>query len=113
MKKISISFAIIIFFTTGLYAVQVTFYMGKATVIRDGKTIRVKTGLEIKSGDVIKTGNKGLVELVYKDKSRVIIREKSTVRIGSSTIDKSESPALILGSLTSKFKKIQKGSHRV
>lgn len=113
MKKILMVLTAVLILAGSAHAVQVAFYMGKATIIRNGKSIPVKTGLEVKSGDIIQTGPQGLVELVYNDNSRVIVREKSRVRIGTQSIHDSENPALILGVVTGKFQKIMKGSHKI
>ncbi len=112
-KKVVLVFSFVMLFSVMAHAIQVSFYMGDVKIIRQGKAVRITTGIQLQSGDIIKTGSNGMVEIVYSDNSKVIVREKSTVRIGSPSLKKSENPALILGSVTGKSQKIAHGSHKI
>jgi hypothetical protein len=89
-------------------ALSVTFHAGDVKIIRRSRKIPIKMGTKLRTGDIIKTGKNGIVEIVYKDRSKIIIREKSTVKIGNSAIKNSNNTALLLGNITAKFSKLQK-----
>jgi hypothetical protein len=44
---------------------------GDAVIEREGETIPINTGMEIKEADVVKTGRKGTVGLVFSDDTRI------------------------------------------
>ncbi len=54
-----------------------------------------------------------MVELRYTDGSKIKIHEKSSARIGSMKIKKSDDISLISGNLTGKFSKLKRGKHKV
>jgi hypothetical protein len=113
LKRSMLAVIFVLSFSLMAQAIQVSFYMGEVTIIRNGKSIAVTTGIHLYSGDIITTGSTGMVEIVYSDNSKVIVREKSRVRIGSASVRDSENPALLLGSVTGKFQKLARGSHKI
>ena len=113
---ISFNRKIILFFITIIliipvygYSIHVSFYLGKVTLIRDGRRIKVSMNDVIKSGDIVKTGRGAQATLSYNDNSRITISSNTTARIGSKNIKGSDDIALISGNLTGKFAKISKG----
>lgn len=113
LTRIFMVIALIMSFSVIAHAIQLSFYTGEVKILRNGKHVRVSTGIELLSGDVIQTGASGLAEIVYGDNSRIIVRENSRVRIGTASIKGSEGAALILGRLTGKFEKLADGSRRL
>jgi len=95
------------------YSMKISFFLGQASVTRDGKTASIKSGDIIKDGDLIKTGKGGIVEVLYDDNSKITIRENTVVQIGSKNIKGSSDLTVIAGEITGKFGKLKKGVHRI
>jgi len=110
---IAIVFCAMLMVPLHLMALTVSFYIGDVSAVRDNKNITITMGTEVNSGDIIKTGTKSTVELVYQDGSKITIQEKSTVRVGSHNVKDSESVSLISGNISGKFEKLKKGSHKI
>ena len=70
-------------------------------------------GTVLQEGDLINTGKGGVVELLYKDGSKVTIKQKSSAKVGSATVKGSSNVSLISGKLTGKFSKLKKGKRKV
>ena len=117
LKTKVIALGIISFFLilpeTGFSAVKISFYLGKVKIHRKGRIINARRGTTLKSGDIIKTGGGAIAELRYSDGSKIKIHEKSSARIGSTRIKKSDDISLISGNLTGKFSKLKRGRHKV
>ncbi len=95
------------------YSMTVSFYLGKVKLIRGGKTVKMRKGLTVGNGDVIKTGKGAIVELKYSDKSKVSIKPHSTVKIGSQYAKGSEGVSIVSGRIVGKFVKLKKGKHKL
>lgn len=96
-----------------LAAVEISFFVGDATLLRAGKSIPVETGMKLQSGDVIHTGAGSETQVLFDDGSVVRLKERTTVRIGSSGIEGSSDVAVSRGSVTAKFAKIKKGEKKI
>lgn len=103
---------VIIFFAASLNAAQLSFYIGDITLTRDGKQVQISSGIELKSGDIIKTGAGSSADISYKDGSKISIKEKSSAAIGNSGIKDSDDVALSSGNLFAVFKKMGKDSKK-
>jgi hypothetical protein len=68
--------------------------------------------MEFKSGDIIKTGSNSNADILYKDGSKISIKEKSTATIGNAGIKGSENAALSSGNLFAVFKKMGKDQEK-
>lgn len=95
------------------FSMKISFFLGQATVTRDGKSAAVKSGDIIKDGDVIKTAKGGIVEVLYDDSSKITIQENTVVQIGSKNIKGSSDVTIIAGTINGKFGKLKKGVHRI
>ena len=95
------------------FSMKISFFLGQATVTRNGKSAAVKSGDIIKDGDVIKTAKGGIVEVLYDDSSKITIQENTIVQIGSKNIKGSSDVTIIAGTINGKFGKLKKGVHRI
>lgn len=95
------------------FPMKISFFLGQASVTRDGKTAAVKSGDIIKDGDVIKTAKGGIVEIQYDDSSKITIQENTIVQIGSKNIKGASDITIIAGTINGKFGKLKKGVHRI
>ena len=61
----------LLFFTSMASAAEFVGFVksleGQATVLRDGKAKEAAVGMEIKEGDIVKTGTEGSVGLIFSD----------------------------------------------
>ncbi len=112
-KKLIISIFFTLFLPALAYPIHISFYIGDVTALRQGKRINISMGTNMESGDIIKTGRGGTVSLVYKDGSKITLKEKSKIKIGSKSIPGSDNVTLIAGNLNGKFTKLKKGSKKV
>lgn len=112
MKKIFTATALIIFSTCYLHAAQISFFVGDVSVTRDNKILPVSSGMELKSGDIIKTGSGSNAEITYKDRSKIAIKEKSTVTVGNSGIKDSDNVSLSSGNIFATFLKMGKDNKK-
>ncbi len=95
------------------YSMTISFYLGKVKLIRGGKAIKMKKGLSVGNGDIIKTGKGSIVELKYTDNSKVSIKPHTTVKIGSKHVEGSEGVSVVSGRIVGKFVKLKKGRHKL
>ncbi len=95
------------------FSMKVSFFLGKATVTREGKSTAVKSGEIIKDGDIITTAKGGIVEVQYEDYSKITIQENTIVQIGSQKIKGASDITVIAGEIKGKFGKLKKGVHRI
>ena len=108
-----LSVLFLILFPAAGFSMKISFFLGQATVTRDGKSTAVKSGDLIKDGDVIKTAKGAIVEVLYDDSSKITIQENTIVQIGSKNIRSSSDVTIIAGSINGKFGKLKKGVHRI
>lgn len=114
LHKIIFTFVIILMLIPVMgFSMKISFFLGQATVTRDGKTAAVKSGDIIKDGDVIKTAKGGIVEVLYDDNSKITIQENTIVQIGSKNIKGASDVTIIAGTINGKFGKLKKGVHRI
>lgn len=117
MKTINRNVFIFIFFLIFIpaagFSMKISFFLGQATVTRDGNSAAVKSGDIIKDGDVIKTSKGAIVEVLYDDTSKITIQENTIVQIGSKNIKNSSDITIIAGTINAKFGKLKKGVHRI
>ncbi len=109
----SVCLIIFLLFPVMGYSMKVTFFLGQATVTRDGKAASIKVGDLIKEGDVIKTAKGGIVEVVYDDNSKITIQENTIVQIGSKNVKGSSDITVVAGEIKGKFGKLKKGVHKI
>ncbi len=95
------------------YSMKVTFFLGKSTLTRNGKTINLKVGDNVSSGDIIKTTKNAVVELQYDDTSKITIKGDTVVQIGNKHVKNSGDVAVISGQVSGKFVKLKKGEHKL
>jgi hypothetical protein len=95
------------------YSMKVTFFLGTSTLTRNGKTINLKIGDNVSSGDIIKTAKNGVVELQYDDTSKITIKGDTVVQIGNKHVKDSGDVAVISGQVSGKFVKLKKGEHKI
>ncbi len=95
------------------YSMKVTFFLGTSTLTRNGKTVNLKMGDNVSSGDIIKTAKNGIVELLYDDTSKITIKGNTIVQIGNKNIKDSGDVAVISGEVSGKFVKLKKGEHKL
>ncbi len=109
LKIVLLSLILFLITEADVYTMQVNFYIGKVSLIRNNRKSKLSMGAYLHSGDIIKTGRRSQVILTYKDRSRITIMENSTARIGSKNIKGSDDVALISGNISGKFTKLAKG----
>ena len=112
IKIIMTGLLILLLFPCFAYSMKVSFFLGKSTVIRNGKTATLNLGDIVGDGDVIKTGKGSMVELLYDDKSKITIKENTVVQIGSLKVKGSSDIAVISGEVMGKYKKLKKGEYK-
>lgn len=95
------------------YPIHISFYIGNVTALRQGKKINISMGTTMEAGDIVRTGRGGTVTLVYKDGSKITVKEKSMIKIGSKNIPGSDSVTLIAGNLSGKFSRLKKGRKKI
>jgi hypothetical protein len=94
------------------HALEVTFFVGQVSIERSGANIgKVSIGTKVQQNDIIKTGKKSGLTLLYKDGSEVKMSENSSIKIGKMLLDTDVAPAVVVsGIVTTKFSKLAKGS---
>ncbi len=112
IKTLVTGLLILVLFPCFAYSMKVSFFLGKSTVTRDGKTANLSLGDIVGNGDVIKTGKGAMVELLYDDKSKITIRENTVVQIGSLNVKGSLDIAVISGEVMGKYNKLKKGEYK-
>ena len=107
MKKFFVLFlfTLVPFITEGA---QVVFYAGNVEVVRNAKKMPITTGAALQTGDVITTGSKSIVQIIYDDDSKIEVLENTSVMIGSADIKGSDNVVLISGAVKGKFAKLAK-----
>ena len=114
INKFMLTFVVLFMMFPALaFSMKISFFLGKATVTRNGKTAGVKSGDIIKEGDVIRTPKGGIVEVLYDDNSKITIQQNTVVRIGSKNVKGSSDVTVIAGEIKGKFGKLKKGVHRI
>lgn len=113
LKIIMAGILLLSFFPVYGYPMKVTFFLGKPTLTRKGKTVTLKVGDNVSNGDIIKTAKNGVVELLYDDTSKITIKGNTIVQIGSKNVKDSGDVAVISGEVTGKFVKLKKGEHKL
>ena len=63
---------------------------GGATLTRNGETITVVTGMEIKQADIVKTDRQGTVGLVFSDDTRISMGPKTEIAVDDYLFEPSE-----------------------
>lgn len=109
MKCIMITLIVLVLPVSG-YSIHVSFFLGDVKLIRNGGTLSINMGDVLENGDVIETGNRSEATLLYKDDSKIVVKENSKIQIGSKSMKDSDDVALISGNLTGKFTKLAKDS---
>jgi len=66
---------------------QVTGIKGKATLLRETKSSILTIGFKLEKSDIIKTGEKAKVQIIFEDKTIVTIGKKSTLDIEEYLFD--------------------------
>ena len=94
-------------------AAQVSLFVGKVTLLRDGKKTPVRVGNKLHTGDVIKTGKDSLMEIKDNIGGTIKILAMSIMTIGSKKIAGSDSLSLIMGDLSAMFTKLKRGSTKI
>ncbi len=113
LKIIIAGFLLLTLFPIYGYSMKVTFFLGKSTLTRNGKTINLKVGDNVSNGDIIKTTKNGVVELQYDDTSKITIKGDTVVQIGNKLVKGSGDVAVISGQVSGKFVKLKKGEHKI
>jgi len=113
LKIITISILLLAMFPVFGYSMAVTFFLGTATLTRNGKTVDLKVGDVVANGDIIRTGKNGIVELLYDDSSKITIKGDTVVQIGNKNIKDSGDVAVVSGEVSGKFVKLKKGEHKL
>lgn len=54
---------------------------GKATILRDGKTLTVVKGMEIQKADIVTTGRQGHLGLVFSDDARISMGPNTQIAV--------------------------------
>lgn len=104
--------ALMLMLPAAVYPVEISFFLGNATLVRSGKQNPVAVGKTLRTGDLLKTGKGSFLEVSYPDGSRIKLNESSSATIGSKNISGSDRVSLISGSATGSIKKLLKGSAR-
>lgn len=112
-KHLLLSLLIVLLLPGIGYSIHVSFYIGNVTALRDGKRINISMGTTLESGDIIKTGKGGTISLAYKDGSKLTVKEKSSIKIGSKNIPGSDNVTLLAGNLNGKFTRLKKGRKKI
>ncbi len=113
--KTVISLIVLIAFAAAvpLYSAEVTFFLGKVDAKRHGRVFNVSMGAKLEAGDYIETGSRSTLEISYNDGSRITVKEKSAVRIGTPSVPSSESITVVSGNVRGRFAKLKKGTNKV
>lgn len=110
IKAITYFLSAFIILPSAVYPVEISFFLGNNTLVRNGKQNPVAVGKKLMTGDYLKTGKGSFLEIVYPDGSKIKINESSCATIGSKNIAGSDRVSLISGSATGSIKKLLKGS---
>jgi hypothetical protein len=54
---------------------------GGAVITRNGETITIVTGLEIKQADILKSGSQGAVGLIFSDDTRISMGPNTEIAV--------------------------------
>jgi hypothetical protein len=108
MRKIFYITAFILLSACYLNAAQLSFFIGDVSVTRGGKLLQTSSGMELQSGDILKTGSGSTADIMYKDGSKISIKDKSTATIGNAGIKGSDNVSLSSGNIFATFKKMGK-----
>lgn len=108
MRKLISITAFILISAGAINAAQLSFFIGDVSLTRAGKQLQISSGMELKPGDILKTGAGSNADIMYKDGSKISIKEKSAATIGNPGIKDSENVSLSSGNLFAVFKKIGK-----
>jgi len=107
MKSLILTISLLI--STGLFAAQnaavVTLIRGQVELLTLGKTENLIKDAWVKEGDVVKTGEKSFVKLVFVDKSQMNIGPKSEMKIEKFTGKDSGVIDLVKGKIRSQVSK--------
>jgi len=95
------------------YSATVSFFLGRVRVYRNHRSIKVRSHMALKSGDIIKTFKNATIIIVYKDQSKITIKSNSYAKIGLKGIKNSDNISLISGNLIGKFTKLKKGKRKI
>lgn len=110
IKAIAYFLSLFIILPSAVYPVEISFYLGTITMVRNGKQNPVAVGKNLLTGDYLKTGKGSFLEIAYPDGSKIKINESSSATIGSKNIAGSDRISLISGTATGSIKKLLKGS---
>ena len=112
MNKVLGLAALVLLFSTGAYALEVTFMVGDVSVIRGGVNVSpLKIGTQIMENDQIVTGSKATMTMTYADGSVIKVLENAKLTIGRMSEGSDSAPVCVVkGSVSAKFTKIAKGS---
>lgn len=101
---------LILMIPSAVYPVEISFFIGTNSLVRNGKPNPVTVGKTLQPGDHLKTGKGSYLEITYRDGSRIKLNESSSATIGSKNIAGSDRVSLITGTATGSIKKLLKGS---
>ena len=113
LKLLIIVSALFVVLPSAVYSMKVSFFLGKVTLDRGGSSATLNLGDEVSNGDIIKTGRGALVELSYKNNSKVTVQGNTVVKIGSSGVKGSNDIAVVSGQIKGKFVKLHKGKYKL
>jgi len=102
--------ALILILPSAVYPVEISFFLGDVTLVRNGKMNPVAVGKKLQTGDLLKTGKGSFLEVSYPDGSKIKLNESSSATIGSRNIAGSDRVSLLSGTATGSIKKLLKGS---
>ena len=84
------------------------FYVGNIEAVRNAKKLPIASGAVLQSGDVITTGSKSMVEIIYNGGSRIEVSENTSVIIGNDNVKDSDSMVIVFGNVKGVFSKLGK-----
>ncbi len=102
--------ALILIIPSEVFPVEISFFIGNGTLVRNGKQTQVAVGKTLQPGDYLKTGKGSFLEIIYRDGSKIKLNESSSATIGSKNIAGSDRVSLITGTATGSIKKLLKSS---
>jgi hypothetical protein len=114
-KLLPMILVIILATPLAMQGAQISFYIGKVKLYRNGRVMSPSMGKILRAGDLLITGRRSKVDIKYEDGSRISVKSYSKVRFGSKSIQDSRHIAIISGILTGKFNKLSKNkkSHKI
>ncbi len=95
-----------------IYAMQVGFLVGDVHIVRNGKRESPSMGYALQKNDVVRTGQRSMVEVKFEDGSVIKVQENSQVKMVTVYGGEQDSFSVVKGVVQARFSKLTKGATR-